>query len=54
MREQPKPSGLGGNLMDREKMKQLAKLATLIRYYILTMTTEAGSGHPTSHFRQRS
>src|SRR4030042_530206 len=48
MREQTKPSGLGGNLMDREKMEKLTKLATLIRYYILTMTTEAGSGHPTS------
>jgi transketolase len=34
--------------MDREGMKKLEKLATLIRYYILTMTTEAGSGHPTS------
>jgi transketolase len=47
MREQTKQSGLGGNLMDR-KMEQLEKLATLIHYYILTMTTEAGSGHPTS------
>ncbi len=27
---------------------QLKKIATLIRYYILTMTTNAGSGHPTS------
>jgi len=27
---------------------QLEKLAKLIRYYILTSTTEAGSGHPTS------
>ncbi len=32
-------------MADVEKLK---KLATLIRYYILTMTTEAGSGHPTS------
>ena len=29
-------------------MEKLRKLATLIRYYILTMTTEAGSGHPSS------
>ena len=34
--------------MDRKGMEKLEKLATLIRYYILTMTTEAGSGHPTS------
>jgi len=34
--------------MDREGMKKLEKLATLIRYYILIMTTYAGSGHPTS------
>ncbi len=27
---------------------ELSKLAKLIRYYILTSTTEAGSGHPTS------
>jgi transketolase len=27
---------------------QLEKLSKLIRYYILTMSTEAGSGHPTS------
>lgn len=33
---------------DQEKMEKLRKLATLIRYYILTMTTQAGSGHPTS------
>jgi transketolase len=30
------------------KLEHLKKLATLIRYYILTMTTQAGSGHPTS------
>ncbi len=30
---------------DTSKLKELAKL---IRYYILKMTTEAGSGHPTS------
>jgi len=35
--------------MKNEKMvEQLKKIATLIRYYILFMTTEAGSGHPTS------
>src|SRR5512135_952729 len=32
-------------MADRE---QLARLAKLIRYYILVSTTEAGSGHPTS------
>jgi transketolase len=31
-----------------EKLEHLKKLATLLRYYILTMTTQAGSGHPTS------
>ena len=31
-----------------EKMAKLKKIATLIRYYILAATTEAGSGHPTS------
>ena len=35
--------------MVNEKMtERLKKLATLIRYYTLIMTTEAGSGHPTS------
>jgi transketolase len=29
-------------------IEKLQKLARLIRYYILTMTTKAGSGHPTS------
>ena len=29
-------------------VEQLKKIATLMRYYILFMTTEAGSGHPTS------
>lgn len=28
--------------------RQLAKIATLMRYYILKMSTHAGSGHPTS------
>jgi hypothetical protein len=27
---------------------ELKKIAALIRYYILVMTTQAGSGHPTS------
>ncbi len=31
-----------------EKIETLEKLARLIRYYILTSTTQAGSGHPTS------
>lgn len=35
--------------MSRQKNgKELEKIARLIRYNILTMTTEAGSGHPTS------
>jgi transketolase len=29
-------------------VRELGKLATLIRYYILASTTKAGSGHPTS------
>jgi len=33
---------------DAAKFTHLKKLATLIRYYILNMTTQAGSGHPTS------
>jgi transketolase len=33
---------------DAAKLDHLKKLATLIRYYILNMTTQAGSGHPTS------
>jgi transketolase len=35
-------------MVTEKEMEKLRKLATLIRYYILTMTTEAGSGHPTS------
>jgi len=31
-----------------DKVEKLEKLAKLIRYYILTATTKAGSGHPTS------
>ena len=33
---------------EAQKLEHLEKLATLMRYYILTMTTQAGSGHPTS------
>ncbi len=33
---------------DPEKIKELKKIATLIRYYTLIATTHAGSGHPTS------
>jgi transketolase len=35
-------------MVNEEVTKKLKELATLIRYYILIMTTEAGSGHPTS------
>ncbi|MGB7575815.1 MAG: transketolase [Thermodesulfobacteriota bacterium] len=35
-------------MISEEKVERIKKLATLIRYYILVMTTEAGSGHPTS------
>ncbi|MDH5203633.1 MAG: transketolase, partial [Nitrospirota bacterium] len=35
-------------MVERERTKALEKLAKLIRYFILTSTTEAGSGHPTS------
>src|SRR3972149_6598217 len=35
-------------MSDGGKTQKLVKLAALIRYYILTSTTEAGSGHPTS------
>ena len=34
--------------MVADNILQLEKLAKLIRYYILTSTTEAGSGHPSS------
>jgi transketolase len=33
---------------DPERIKELQKIATLIRYYSLIATTHAGSGHPTS------
>ena len=35
-------------MADEKMVEKLGKLATLIRYYILIMTTEAGSGHPSS------
>lgn len=35
-------------MSEAQKLEHLQKLATLMRYYILTMTTQAGSGHPTS------
>ena len=35
-------------MTDAPQLEHLKKLATLMRYYILTMTTQAGSGHPTS------
>ena len=34
--------------MIKQHERQLVKLATLARYWILTSTTKAGSGHPTS------
>jgi len=37
-----------GSMAEMEMIEKIKKLATLIRYYILMMTTEAGSGHPTS------
>ena len=35
-------------MVNEKIVEKLKKLTTLIRYYILIMTTEAGSGHPTS------
>lgn len=35
-------------MMEQQTRTELEKIARLIRYYILTMTTSAGSGHPTS------
>ena len=35
-------------MTEAQKLEHLEKLATLMRYSILTMTTQAGSGHPTS------
>ena len=31
-----------------KKIAELTQLTRLIRYYILTATTQAGSGHPSS------
>jgi transketolase len=35
-------------MVDEKMVEKVKKLTALIRYYILIMTTEAGSGHPTS------
>lgn len=35
-------------MLYEEKIEKLRKLAARVRYHILTSTTEAGSGHPTS------
>jgi transketolase len=35
-------------MINEERIEKLEKLARLIRYLILTSTTQAGSGHPTS------
>ena len=35
-------------MADQEKLEKLQKIAAWMRYYILNMTTQAGSGHPTS------
>ena len=45
-----KESGQSPNkeIMMSKKTEELQKLAKLIRYYILKITTNAGSGHPTS------
>ena len=40
--------GKGDATMARETAGYLEKLAKLVRYYIITATTKAGSGHPTS------
>ena len=37
-----------GKVRKQISIERLEELAKLIRYYILTSTTEAGSGHPTS------
>jgi transketolase len=36
------------SIKQKEKIKQLEKINKLLRYWILDMTTTAGSGHPTS------
>ncbi|SPF47472.1 Transketolase [Syntrophobacter sp. SbD1] len=35
-------------MKNRDKLEKLEKIGKLIRYYSLAMSTEAGSGHPTS------
>lgn len=35
-------------MLNEEKIEKLRRLAARVRYHILTSTTEAGSGHPTS------
>ncbi len=35
-------------MADPQQLETLKKIATQIRYHILTMSTQAGSGHPTS------
>jgi transketolase len=35
-------------MVSESKIEKIRKISALIRYYILFMTTEAGSGHPTS------
>ncbi|MCL4502267.1 MAG: transketolase [Deltaproteobacteria bacterium] len=35
-------------MAEKEHLEKLAKIAAWMRYYILNMTTQAGSGHPTS------
>jgi transketolase len=35
-------------MVEEKRVEKIRRLASLIRYYILIMTTEAGSGHPTS------
>ena len=47
-RDEAKKIREGKPMISEEKVERIKKLATLIRYYILVMTTEAGSGHPTS------
>src|ERR1700739_1649659 len=43
--ERPAPATI---TRDKKAIQQLKKLAKLVRYYCLAMTTKAGSGHPTS------
>src|SRR3990170_3572967 len=42
-------TSLGNKMLtNKERIHHLEKIAKLIRYFILSSTTEAGSGHPTS------